>query len=167
MSEQVTIATLNNNAEATRVRPITYSNSCISTVTICSGPDYCPHKDKMEEDIRAKVQKEVHDKMFSEHSQPRYGGAFYSLDENGKTTLIYLKKVIYQKPATIAFWSDGTKTIAKCSPYDTYNTEMGLLVCYAKKMMGSETINKLLDDWRSLIHYDTITLADVRRRNKE
>lgn len=125
--------------------------------------DYIDPKDR----YKTEILKEVYNDLVNKKKQLKFGGVITGIDKQGNLTTIYITKVIYQRPATIVFWSDGTKTIAKCSPYDTYNTERGLLVCYAKKMMGSEAINKLLDDWRSLIHYDTITLADVRRRNKE
>ena len=32
------------------------------------------------------------------------------------TDTVFLKKVIYNDPATIAFWSDGTKTVVKAQP---------------------------------------------------
>ena len=116
---------------------------------------------------KTEILEEAYNDLANKQKQSKFGGAVAGIDKQGNLITIYITKVIYQKPATIVFWSDGTKTIAKCSPYDTYNTEMGLLVCYAKRIMGSEAINKLLDDWHSLIHYDTITLADVRHRNKE
>lgn len=43
---------------------------------------------------------------------------FYSAIEN----------VIYQAPATIIFWKDGSKTIAKCGENDTYSKEKGFMV---------------------------------------
>ena len=46
-------------------------------------------------------------------------------------------EVIYQNPATIAFWADGTKTVARCSAMDDYDPEVGLLVCIAKHYFGS------------------------------
>lgn len=97
MSEQITSKLDNASTNATTCvgsTPAIYKLYESNGITICGGLSYCSYKDKMEKDIRAKVQKEVRDEMFSEHPQPRYGGAFYSLDESGKTTLIYLKKVI-------------------------------------------------------------------------
>ena len=168
MSEQIT-AKLNDASTNATVcvggTPIGCS-PCEVGITICGGPSYCPHKDKMEKDIRAKVQKEVRDEMFSKCPEPRYGGAFYSVDENGKTTLIYLKKVIYNAPATVAFWSDDTKTICKCDPRDEYDPEKGLLLCQMKKMYGGELVHKLLDDWAISYPHRIITLTDVRRKHR-
>lgn len=50
---------------------------------------------------------------------------------------IRLDRVVYNDPATIAFWSDGMKTVVKCSPRDTYDPEKGLLLCIAKKLSGN------------------------------
>ena len=49
------------------------------------------------------------------------------------TNNVFLKKVIYNDPATIAFWSDGTKTIVKAQPGDTFDPEKGLAMVIAKK----------------------------------
>lgn len=39
-------------------------------------------------------------------------------------------KVIFHDPATIAYWPDGQKTVAKCMAGDKYDPELGLIVCY-------------------------------------
>ena len=48
------------------------------------------------------------------------------------------QKVIYNDPATIVFWKDGTKTVVKCMEGDTYNPEAGLAMCVCKKLYGSK-----------------------------
>ena len=35
-------------------------------------------------------------------------------------------KVIFNNPATIVYWLDGTKTVVKCQPGDVYSKETGL-----------------------------------------
>jgi hypothetical protein len=62
-----------------------------------------------------------------------------------------VKKVIYNNPATIVYWTDGTKTVVKCQEGDTYSKELGLAMCFAKKMLGNEgnyykTFKKLLEE---------------------
>ena len=47
-----------------------------------------------------------------------------------------IKRVIFHDPATIVFWTDGTKTIVKTGPDDTYNPEVGLAMCISKKALG-------------------------------
>ena len=50
---------------------------------------------------------------------------------------VFLKKVIYNDPATIAFWSDGTKTVVKVQPGDIFDPEKGLAMVIAKKACGN------------------------------
>ena len=47
-------------------------------------------------------------------------------------------KVIFNDPATIVLWDDGTKTVVKCSEGDTYSEWSGLAFCICKKLMGDE-----------------------------
>ena len=53
------------------------------------------------------------------------------------TDTVFLKKVIYNDPATIAFWSDGTKTVVKAQPGDIFDPEKGLAMVIAKKACGN------------------------------
>lgn len=59
-----------------------------------------------------------------------------------------IKKVIYNDPATIVFWADGTKTVVKCGEEDTYDYQTGLLMCIAKKVFGNKgSFNDILREW--------------------
>ena len=49
-----------------------------------------------------------------------------------------IKDVIYNDPATIVLWMDGTKTVVKCSDYDIYDPEKGLAMAIAKKTLGNQ-----------------------------
>ena len=49
------------------------------------------------------------------------------------------KKVIFNDPATIVFWRDGTKTVVKCQPGDIYDPEKGLAMCFAKKALSNKS----------------------------
>lgn len=49
-----------------------------------------------------------------------------------------IKKVIYNNPATIVLWKDGTKTVVKCQENDTYDPEKGLAMCFAKKALDNK-----------------------------
>ena len=60
---------------------------------------------------------------------------------------VYIKEVIYSDPATIVFWSDGTKTISKCRYPDVYSKETGLSLCILKKILGGVALRHLLEDW--------------------
>ena len=63
--------------------------------------------------------------------------------------LLGIKTVIFNGPATIVLWEDGTKTVVKCSERDTLDPEKGLAMAIAKKALGNrgkyyETIKKWL-----------------------
>lgn len=51
--------------------------------------------------------------------------------------MIY-KRVIFNDPATIVIWEDGTKTIVKCQKGDVYDPEKGLALCFMKKALGNK-----------------------------
>ena len=57
-----------------------------------------------------------------------------------------IKKVIFNDPATIVLWDDGTKTVVKCSEGDTYSEWSGLAFCICKKLMGDE-FHKTFKHW--------------------
>lgn len=60
----------------------------------------------------------------------------FTLDEGD------IKKVIYNPPATIIYWKDGTKTVVKCSDQDfdlgRMNPETGVVYAIAKKVLGNK-----------------------------
>lgn len=47
------------------------------------------------------------------------------------------EKVIFNNPATIVFWGDGTKTVVKCHPDDTFSKYHGVMAALLKKMLGN------------------------------
>ena len=49
----------------------------------------------------------------------------------------FIKKVKFNPPATIVFWTDNTKTVVKCKGED-YDPEKGLAMCISKKMFGDK-----------------------------
>ena len=49
-----------------------------------------------------------------------------------------IKKVIFNKPATIVYWEDGTKTVVKCGKDDVYDEEKGLALCFMKKALNNK-----------------------------
>lgn len=56
----------------------------------------------------------------------------------GKSTLPRIKDVIFNRPATIVFWADNTKTVVKCSKNDVYDPEKGLAMAIVKKAYGNK-----------------------------
>lgn len=49
-----------------------------------------------------------------------------------------IKKVIFNDPATIVFWSDGSKTVVKAQDGETYDQEKGLAMAITKKWFGNK-----------------------------
>lgn len=49
-----------------------------------------------------------------------------------------IKNVIFNDPATIVFWTDGTKTVVKCQEGDEFDPEKGLTMAIAKKVYGNK-----------------------------
>ena len=64
-----------------------------------------------------------------------YGAESMSMNNN---TSVFLMRVIYNDPATIAFWSDGTKTVVKAQPGDIFDPEKGLAMVIVKKVCGNK-----------------------------
>lgn len=57
-----------------------------------------------------------------------------------------IKKVIFNPPATIVMWEDGTKTVVKCRKGEEYSKEAGLAFCVMKKTYGSK-FHRMFKDW--------------------
>lgn len=60
-------------------------------------------------------------------------------DAPRKISRSFIKKVIFNNPATIVFWRDGSKTIVKMNGKDKkFDPEKGLAMAIAKKCLGNE-----------------------------
>jgi hypothetical protein len=54
--------------------------------------------------------------------------------------------IIFNNPATIVHWNDGTKTVVKIMEGDTYDETYGVAMCYTKKIFGSNSkFKKMID----------------------
>ena len=61
---------------------------------------------------------------------------------------LQIKKVIFNSPATIIMWNDGSKTVVKCQTGDEYDPEKGFVMAYLKKLLGNDnTFNKEINKW--------------------
>lgn len=49
-----------------------------------------------------------------------------------------IKNVIFNPPATIVFFEDGTKTVVKTQEGDTYDPEKGLAMAISKRLLGND-----------------------------
>lgn len=48
------------------------------------------------------------------------------------------KRIIFNNPATIVIWKDGSKTVVKCQKDDVFDPEKGLALCFMKKALGNK-----------------------------
>lgn len=55
-----------------------------------------------------------------------------------RNRLPYIKQVIFNDPATIVYWADGTRTVVKCQDGDIYDPEKGLAMAISKKALGNK-----------------------------
>lgn len=71
-----------------------------------------------------------------------YGIRFDCIDDellkNEKLPLIMMiKRVIFNAPATIVFWLDGSKTVVKAQNGEPFDKEKGLAMAICKKLGGN------------------------------
>ena len=65
-----------------------------------------------------------------------------ALDTNNLFMLKYkvmgcISRIIFNPPATVIYWMDGTKTTCKAMEGDTFSKEIGVAMCIAKKFFGN------------------------------
>lgn len=70
--------------------------------------------------------------------EKKMGVAAYIIGKNNSEWMkVVIKKVIFNDPATIVFWSDGTKTVVKAGANDIFDPEKGLAMAISKKVLGN------------------------------
>lgn len=79
-------------------------------------------------------------------------GALYPRCVDNKTAsatnTAAIKDVIFAPPATIVYWSDGSKTVVKCSEKDVFDPEKGLAMAIAKRCGGNKgNYYKEIQNW--------------------
>lgn len=66
---------------------------------------------------------------------------FFKLNTTNTTSttkLPEIKDVIFNEPATIILWADGTKTVVKCQEGEGYDPEKGMAMAISKKALGNK-----------------------------
>ena len=76
-------------------------------------------------------------------------------DRNLYHSVPLIKNVIFNAPATIVFWKDGTKTVVKAQGDDEFDPEKGLAMAICKKALGNDR------------DYYEVFLKHVRRYEKQ
>lgn len=96
-----------------------------------------------------KYDPKVHEKIFdSMLDRTRYMAEFLGKKETDMT----IKDVKFNPPATIVFWSDGTKTVVKCQANDKFDAEKGLAMAISKKFLTTtRSKSKWYDTFKKFI----------------
>lgn len=72
--------------------------------------------------------------------------ADYKVAETTNFYSLNVSKIIFNPPATIVFWEDGTKTVVKCAAEDEFSEYYGFLAALGKKVYeNNNQIKKLID----------------------
>lgn len=68
-----------------------------------------------------------------------------TISSNSLYNTFEIKDILVNGPATIVFWTDGSKTVVKCGPDDSYDIEKAVAMCFMKKALGSRSMHKIFD----------------------
>ena len=91
--------------------------------------------DYYENDIRYVPYSDIYNRIISNTQTPK------------QKAMNSITKVIFNDPATIVIWSDGTKTVVKCDERDEFDPEKGLAMAICKKHFGGGFYNDIFKKW--------------------
>lgn len=83
-------------------------------------------------------------------NKPYYRGTLNTAHAKEATAMnaAVIKNVIFAPSATIVYWSDGSKTVVKCSEKDVFDPEKGLAMAIAKRCGGNKgSYYKEIQNW--------------------
>lgn len=95
----------------------------------------------LEQDINNRMNGKEEEKENMDRSSmyfSKYREAFYNIKAEHTYHIPEIKNVIFNPPATIVFWNDGTKTVVKCQNHEEFDHEKGLAMAFFKKMHGNK-----------------------------
>lgn len=89
-------------------------------------------------------------KKYDEECNEKYNNEFLmnklQLRKTHKETADNIvKRIIFNPPATIVFWQDGTKTVVKCQNGEEFDPEKGLAMAIVKHDHELGVFNKLME----------------------
>ena len=120
--------TVKTSEEGIRVKiAVYYNDKFISSMSLNSARYWNSDKD---EELTEKVYRFLVD-TFGE----KYAFVAPSYDPRNMPKI---EKVIFNRPATIVFWSDDTKTVVKCDDGECFDREKGLAMAISKKTLGNQ-----------------------------
>ena len=96
---------------------------------------YALGKSNSSDSIKRIVLNAIKNDMFTRTlGEPKYVG---TLDWGTQRAVPAIERVVFNDPATIVFWCDGTKTVVKAQN-EKFDKEKGLLAAIAKKVYGNK-----------------------------
>lgn len=73
-----------------------------------------------------------------------------------------IKNVIFNNPATIVFWEDGTKTVVKCDKDEKFDPEKGLAMAISKRFLGDKgNYYNEFKKWLPETTFESTTVVDT------
>ena len=103
-----------------RAKHVTYDESVIPK-TLMDGS--CDKSDISHEEV--------------EEVMRRFVKNIYGIPNEGMVYPVEIEKVIFNDPATIVLWSDGSKTVVKCTN-EEFDKEKGLAMAICKRVLGNK-----------------------------
>ena len=81
--------------------------------------------------------------------RPTEGITYNKKDEKNFKPLYIpkLKRVQFSPPATIAWFVDGSKSVAVAGHGDEYDKETGLAICMLKRVLGNKEYRRIMDKY--------------------
>ena len=101
------------------------------------------------DEIRKKVYEEF---IASSNLREHAYGIFPPCGHCKKNISTRIKDVIFNDPATIVFWNDGTKTVVKAEN-EPFDREKGLAMAISKKVLGNK--GNYFETFKKFIKEDT------------
>lgn len=95
-----------------------------------------------------KPEESVLDSMRCMHWVDRVTEEAAKKKEETTMTAASIKNVIFNPPATIVFWTDGSKTVVKCNAKEEFDPEKGMAMAIAKRCANnSDDFYKEIKKW--------------------
>lgn len=90
---------------------------------------------------------DIYNRIASDTLATIKNGSYIKVPSPKQKAMNSITKVIFNNPATIVFWSDGTKTVVKCDERDEFDPEKGLAMAICKKHFGGGFYNDIFKKW--------------------
>lgn len=90
---------------------------------------------------------DIYNRIASDTRATIKNGSYIKVPSPKQNAMNSITNVIFNNPATIVFWSDGTKTVVKCDERDEFDPEKGLAMAICKKHFGGGFYNDIFKKW--------------------